>query len=518
MSSRECLLLEKNIGELHGGGLPEHLAERLRRHAAKCPRCRESLALWSDFEARIRRAAPSPLSPMKERGIAVGAATLASHRPTRHPEGGRGRRPTMPLDVAAALLLTLAAVVLARLHAGGRGAVIPGPNSDPPAAAVAVPEPGREQPPGDLRVVTTADGRQLLSVDPVTSVWLSRECAVGIDQADPGMVRLHLMRGTLLADVGPHEPGFRFVVTTPDGEVETMGTVFAIEVDSAGRSETRVIRGMVEVRGRTGPAGGGGEAKLLVGEGQTGRVGAVTATSTNPVSAASDVLLLEGPLDGGERERLAAVSGADDPATSHKDRAMPKQTAGAPEHGAPPEAGREPASAPASLSGEAAVVERLLAAAVVQRKSGDYSSAAGTYGRTVVEHPDSLHAQSALISLGQLCLGELKDPATAAAHFETYLDRWPDGPLAEEARLGLVRARARCDDPRGLEEAASGYLERHPAGYAGAEVTRRRGDARRTRGDCAGAVRDYRQILAWWPASPEYAAAEEGLAACEGDR
>ena len=119
-----------------------------------------------------------------------------------------------------------------------------------------------------------------------------------------------------------------------------------------------------------------------------------------------------------------------------------------------------------------------------------------------------------LFRSGQLELTELGSPESALEQFEAYLERAPRGALAEEARLGAARAHHLVGHPRDVIAATTRYLEHHPGGYAGAEMMRRRADARRALGDCGGAVDDYRRLQTWWPASREYQRAQSGLAAC----
>ena len=72
------------------------------------------------------------------------------------------------------------------------------------------------------------------------------------------------------------------------------------------------------------------------------------------------------------------------------------------------------------------------------------------------------------------------------------------GLLAEEARLGKLRASEALGRTGDIKKAADDYFKAHPNGYAGAEVLRKRGDAKVKLGDCEGALEDYRWLRIRW--------------------
>jgi len=316
------------------------------------------------------------------------------------------------------------------------------------------------------------------------------------------------------------------VVSTPAGEVEAKGTVFAVDVQPDRGARTRVIEGVVKVT--RSAAGRRAADSFLVRAGEAGQVDgdAVAAEPAAREAVEQDLCLIHGcpapepgPLPGdGEDEaaeaELASAVEPSPPASSVSAGGRPRvETRPQPSATSAGPAPADPSPKEPEADEEWAV-QTLVTLALDQRKSGRYPVAAETYRALIERHPGSAAAASALVSLGQLELVELGRPGQALGRFDAYLARAPNGLLAEEARLGRVRARARMGGPAALIAAADDYLKAHLGGYAGAEVTRRRADARRQLGDCAGAIADYRQVQSLWPTSPENARAAKGLEAC----
>lgn len=73
------------------------------------------------------------------------------------------------------------------------------------------------------------------------------------------------------------------------------------------------------------------------------------------------------------------------------------------------------------------------------RARGRSQEAVAAYGRLIREYPRSPEARTARVSVGDLQLGPLADPAAALASFDAYLSGGP-GALALEARYGRIRA------------------------------------------------------------------------------
>jgi tetratricopeptide (TPR) repeat protein len=80
----------------------------------------------------------------------------------------------------------------------------------------------------------------------------------------------------------------------------------------------------------------------------------------------------------------------------------------------------------------------LLSRARALRAAGRSADAAGAYRRLLSAYPRSDEARASLVSLGDLLLSELADPAGALRSFDSYLRT--AGALTPEARYGRIRA------------------------------------------------------------------------------
>jgi len=472
MKQLTCKRVESILHEHLEGTLPEAERAAVEVHLAVCESCRASADLWSGISAAAKRADLGPVSPRLERSLAARDWSLGPERPSA------GRRVLLasliavPAAAAASLALLLATGALdsnplpaTETSTGAAPSVADAPAPAPRAPAL------EEQRVG-------ADRWRVFQVDPGSALWLADDAEVAIEQAGTDGVRFRLERGFALAEIQTLEPGTRFVVVTPDGEVEARGTVFSVEIAEDGTATARVTEGMIEVRRNAEPG-----ATRLVGAGEQLVGGASEPRPATAEELARDTAFLEERT--GRRVEVAVARPA--PATNRGSSAEPA----------------------ARLSPDDLVTE-----AHAQRKAGEFEAAATTYELVISRFPSSAAARNSLVALGQMELSAMRRPAEALAHFEDYLIAAPSGPLAAEARVGSVRALARLGRPARLIEAASDYLARHPSGHAAAEVTRTRGDARRAVGDCKGALADYATVLKTWPGTIEASRARSGTEAC----
>jgi hypothetical protein len=507
MSNLSCREVQDALAGHVGDAAAGEARDEIDRHLAACAACREAVALWTGIGARLRELAPEPLPPLVERRYAIRAlgapAAGASPRRVRWAVAG----------LATAFAAAVAAIALL-------------PGREPPTAPGDAPRAAARPESAAEIAELLPDGRILLHLDPVTDVWLDPGTDAALDRLEADDVRIVLNEGRLVADIGPHPAPYRFVVATPSGEVEAKGTIFTVEVLLPAPEVARVLRGVVEVR----PGRNRLFDPFLVFENQQGIIGASGPTPIPRADLRRDLALLLGPDAAELAGWLAAIAAddADDADANGSSRPDPSGrsarplrdeaaatgsaplAASAPEAALPKIAPAPAATRPAPSGGPAAAA--LVEQALAQREWGDFKAAAGTYRQLILEHDGTLESLSALVSLGQLELYNLGRANAASAHFESYLARAPSGALAEEARLGLVRAYDRSNRVSDVERAASEYLEHHATGYAAAEVCRARADARRLTGNCEGARADYVRIQSEWPSSREAAT----LAGIEG--
>lgn len=122
---------------------------------------------------------------------------------------------------------------------------------------------------------------------------------------------------------------------------------------------------------------------------------------------------------------------------------------------------------------ETAPPEDLLALANERRRERVWSAADQLYRTVMNRFPGSDAALVAEIASAALHLEQLGDPGGALRAFRRALSERPAGPLAEEARWGIVEATRALGDAARESAALSDFLAHHP-GSALAPAARRR--------------------------------------------
>lgn len=329
---------------------------------------------------------------------------------------GRGRRRIRAVTSVASL--ALAATVL--LGVGWRLHSRPSPptSTSAPLAALAHPlsdggvvvvRDGRERSiasgtalaPAD-RVVTSATGRLAVSLPTGTHlvVGVSSDFAV----AEQGLTfAFALGAGTLHADVARLRAGERFLVRTPDGEIEVRGTSFDVRVVDPSPT-----------------CGAGTRTRVVVSEGTvvvraSGREDSVHQGESWPRDCAAT----------GAREATVA-STPSAPAATPSAEVTPR---------AQPSRSKDPPTtvlAAASPAGsDLAAQNALLADASAARRRGDRAAALATYDRFLEQYPGSQLAESAYVERMRLLAAS--DPRRGAAAARAYLARYPRGFASAEA-------------------------------------------------------------------------------------
>ena len=351
-------------------------------HARTCARCARAGVQDRALRAVADQALPELSARARDRAIAAGLATAVSAAPRR-------RRVLVPAGVAVAV--AAAAVI----------AVIAARDGSPPPAP---PRPGRiALTPGAPIVV----GHARVQLAPTSVAWRTGD----------GEVTLEAGRVEVEVDPAPHRP---FRVVTADFRVDVLGTVFAVELDG------------VEVRR-----------------------GAVRVTST-----AGAVLVDR--LTAGERWSSAPVAGAPEaPAAPAppEEPAEPEEIAMDPVEVVPPPADAtrravpHPARSAQAWLGEA---RSLLA-------GGDVAGARAAVRQALAARPPrSVRADAdALIAESYLRAGDVD---TAITHFRGVAERYRDLATGEAALFAAARYEARAGHPDAARRLLETYLQRYPQG------------------------------------------------------
>ncbi len=223
-----------------------------------------------------------------------------------------------------------------------------------------------------------------------TAIDLGGESAIVVREQGANQ-RFMLEAGAFEARVAKLARDERFIVETPDAEVEVRGTEFRVEVLKEGsscpdgsRTRLTVHEGVVEVRARGGVvrvgAGGLWPADCGLQEGAL-RPAPTTAPSAAPVDSLQSAprAVVEQPP---HRSALAAQND-------------------------------------------------LFAEGVAARRRGDANAALAAYGRLINEYPSSALAENALIE--RMRLLSRSDKAAAQREAQRYIQRYPSGFARQEA-------------------------------------------------------------------------------------
>jgi hypothetical protein len=213
-----------------------------------------------------------------------------------------------------------------------------------------------------------------------------------------GVERVTLDDGVLGLHVRHQQPGERFLVAMPDGEVEVRGTTFDVSVAAGTTRRVHVDEGLVELR-----LGGHSVASLGAGDTWTAPAAVVASSPPSP----------------GDRPAAARAS-----ATAS---------------GAPPGAPR-PADAPAVDDGASDY-----ARAVQALRDGRASEAAVGFHAFLVAHPGAPQAEDASFLEG-VALARAGRGDAAALAAEDHLARYPASFHRREAAILVARAASQRGD------------------------------------------------------------------------
>jgi ferric-dicitrate binding protein FerR (iron transport regulator) len=238
-------------------------------------------------------------------------------------------------------------------------------------------------------------GAIVLQLSTGTSLEVEPAGSIEVVGPDPGQ-RFSLVRGAVRADVAKIRPGQRFVIATPDIEVEVRGTAFRLSAGGAEascegrvRSRLEVFEGVVAVRR-------GDTVKLVAGGGVWPDCPAAVETAVRPPGSAAPA-----PAP---------------PARAHRTEK------------APPVA---PATTLVDPGSTLAEENDLYGRALMARRRGDRQTALDTFLELERRFPSSHLSESAMVARMRLIAGQ--DRTAAGAVAREYLARFPNGFARVEA-------------------------------------------------------------------------------------
>ncbi len=376
-------------------GVSQEEQRQIDAHVSQCPPCYNFTALTSILPVYAAQAA-------EQRREAIIANVLQDLRHRHEMPPARSRR-WMPFAVAAAV------ATLVLIGAWGVRRLMPAPSEASPVLSCVPAQP-----------MATASG-----------VFMTYCEGQGPEaRVEEGEVNVLLRQGSVALFVDPDRPVPRRVtVETARGRVAVKGTLFTVRIDDD-NAWVEVFRGVVEVT----PAGDREPFRVAAGYGAdleqrstfklvepvterlvkvlpAKRSGAPQEVSLaqnepiEPLSPAGDATAPEAPIDGSglEREVLGNLS-------NH----------------------REPRVASS--------IKRLLGEARSCLLVRDWQCAAARYQEVLRINSRRPGMTTVLITLAKIELRHLNRPQKALTHYQTYLRQAPNGPLAQEAFLGMADA------------------------------------------------------------------------------
>jgi ferric-dicitrate binding protein FerR (iron transport regulator) len=342
-----------------------------------------------------------PVAPKAEGDEARGVATIerAMHARTRR------RRLVMlgsTLAAAAAILLigaqltrwrtpsaVAAAPVAIAVTPSGKGAALARSQGEQQLTARVPVESGQ-------RIETPADGGAALQFSTGTSLTLAGRTSFQVD-SQGATQRFSLQQGELVAHVAKLTPAQRFIVDTPDAEVEVRGTRFHLRVVEHPEA-----------------CGGGTRTRLEVSEG----VVEVRVASQSAVSITAGEIW---PVDCAGNGNVTALSNAPAQGAAQATSPMPKHEA----HSA--------TAAPVTEAERASALTAqndLFAEGVARGRQGDTGGALRAYQELMSRFPGSALAENAMVERMRL----LATTAQGATEARRYLARYPHGFAVGEAK------------------------------------------------------------------------------------
>ena len=287
-------------------------------------------------------------------------------------------RSTAP--IAAAPAPTVAAQVMVTGHAMAGGVVL---LHDGHEASL---EGGSAIFAGD-RVIASADGRAAVSLSTGSHLIVESGADMSVVEQDATQI-FDLRTGSIRADVAKLGPSERFLVRTPDAEVEVRGTSFRVAVVGSDACHAGTLTRVYVSEGTVVVRGKGGESRVPAGTSWPKECAAAIEPSAKPPVA----LTTQAP---------------------------------------PPANHPAPATTRPTSASELAAQNQLYADATAAKRRGDVTGALTLYQQFVGKYPASWLAESATVERMRILATQDHDRAREAA--QAYLAKYPHGFARDEA-------------------------------------------------------------------------------------
>lgn len=285
---------------------------------------------------------------------------------------------------------TSAGAIAIHVTPAGQGAALARNEGEVPLTAPSALESGQ-------RIETPAQGGASLQFSTGSSMTLAGRTSFRVD-SQGAMQRFTLQRGELVAHVAKLLASQRFIVDTPDAEVEVRGTRFRLRVIEQGDS-----------------CGDGTRTRLEVSEGVV------------EVRAAKGDLV---DVKAGEVWPTGCSRSADAPQSVAPVESVVRTPAPAARHGGPSAVRAAVGDAEAERASALTVQNDLFAEGVARGRRGDTSGALGVYQELINRFPGSALAENAMVERMRL----LSKSPTGALEASRYLARYPHGFAVREAK------------------------------------------------------------------------------------
>jgi TolA-binding protein len=412
------------------GSLPKSVEQALTGHLSQCPECSDFVNLASNL-FRL----PVTLSEDELNAAIQSVARKAREERSARIAGIPGRWAIVAAAIAALAVISVVGVYVLSPDTGYEG----------PEALQCSPSTPTALAPGVL--MSLCDGTS----PPINLA--NREAPAEAGNRD---VRISLQAGKVGLMVDPHRPDKRRVtVSTPLGDVRVKGTIFTVRVDDE-NAWVEVFRGIVEV---TPSAGDADPYEVRSGYGAELVSGRVYSLSTSDAHADTlRQILLKSKFDNsGQRD----ISGETDPGASMADTATDADISDSDNAAESADAGTHVRTLRPHKKNDDRLHD-ILQSAQSCLIDQDWECARTNYRQILSHHSNRPESLPVLISLAKIELRHLGAPNDALTHYRSYQRRAPNGPLAEEALLGIAESHRRLGNADRETESLRKFILQYP--------------------------------------------------------